>query len=73
MLMDEYVHYLLDEDSTLEGLPFDDNSLDLVVSSLGEDGKILPVNIVAQIDRLIDKWFCWIALDFILYNVDYEV
>ena len=57
----------------MEGLPFDDNSLDLVVSSLGEDGKILPVNIVAQIDRLIDKWFCWIALDFILYNVDYEV
>ena len=32
-------NYLLDEDSTLEGLPFDDNSLDLVVSSLGEDGK----------------------------------
>jgi len=28
-------NYLLDEDSTLEGLPFDDNSLDLVVSSLG--------------------------------------
>ena len=47
-------NYLLDEDSTLEGLPFDDNSLDLVVSSLGEDGKILPVNKVAQIDRLIE-------------------
>ena len=31
----ELKNYLLDEDDTLEGFPFEDNSLDLVVSSLG--------------------------------------
>ena len=41
----ELKNYLLDEDDTLEGFPFEDNSLDLVVSSLGESCLWLSVRL----------------------------